>query len=155
MSSDFFLNFTGHYDRDRGLDWGRLRLDSLSEGNIKIWIATSSISTKQGRESFHQRGGLLPPDYRCKGKIKWSVSLNPIYLPVQGVEGNFYQISPFQVVTDRGGIRSDFGIHRDANSPGSLGCIVMSDDRFSQFETEMNKLRARGILKLPLFVTYS
>lgn len=152
---DFFLNFIGHYDRDKGLDQGRLRLDSLSEGNVQIWIATSSISTKQGKESFHQRGGLLPPDYRCKGKIQWRVKLQPVYLPVKGVEGNFYPISPHQVITDRNGIRSDFGIHRDANVPGSMGCIVMSDSRFWSFETEMNNLRSRGVTELPLFVTYS
>lgn len=153
--SNFFLNFIGHYDRDKGLDQGRLRLDSLSEGNLKIWIATSSISTKQGKESFHQRGGLLPPDYRCKGKIQWRVKLTPIYLPNKGVDGNFYPLSPYQVETDRGGIRSDFGIHRDANVPGSLGCIVMCDKRFAEFEAEMNKLRNLGITDLPLFVTYS
>lgn len=154
--SNYFLNFCGHYDRDKGLDQGRLRLDSLLQGNIDIWIAASSISTKQGHESFHQRGGYFPPDYRCKPKVQWSVKLVPIPMPtVKGVEGNFYQISPHAVKTDRGGERSDFGIHLDANVPGSMGCIVLTSIRFRQFENQMELLRAKGILKLPLFATYS
>lgn len=151
---DYFLLFSSHYDRDRGLDRGRLRLCSLSFGAIEIWIASSSYSTKQGRESFHQRGGYLPPEYRVPGLKHWEVKTNPIYMPnVKGVQGNFYQLLPFEVVTDRKGKRSDFGIHKDANVPGSLGCIVMSDNRFAQFEKWMESLAKKGIEKLPLFVT--
>lgn len=156
MSNDYFLNFCGHFDRDRGLDQGRLRLDSLTRGNIEVWIAASSISTKQGFESFHQRGGYLPPDYRCKPKVQWSVRLNPIPMPTtKGVEGNFYQLLPTHVETDKGGKRSDFGIHLDANVPGSMGCIVMNGTRFRSFENQMELLRAKGILEIPLYATYS
>lgn len=156
MIIDYFLSFSGHFDRDRGLDQGRLRLDSLSKGNIDIWVASSSVSTKQGRESFHQLGGLIPPGYRCNPIVQWKVKLKPLHLPhVRGVEGNFYRILPFSVKTDNGGTRSDLGIHRDANVPGSMGCIVMSRKRFSQFERRMDKLRTLGILEIPLLVTYS
>lgn len=154
--ADYFLSFSSHFDRDQGLDQGRLRLDSLSSGNINIWVASSSVSTKQGRESFHQLGGYLPPGYRCNPRVQWQVRLNPVYLPnVKGVNGNFYRITPFAVTTDKGGKRSDLGIHRDANVPGSMGCIVMSGDRFKSFEAEMIKLRAMGIREIPLLVTYS
>ncbi len=155
MKEDIFLNFSLHFDRDRGLDQGRLRLDSLSRGNLKIWIATSSVATKQGRESFHYWGGLIPPDYRGKGILRYHVKTEPIWLPTKGVNGNFYAISPHTIFTDRDGKRSDFGIHVDANVPGSLGCIVMSKERFLEFELEMGKLRKEGYLRLPLFVTYS
>ena len=73
----------------------------------------------------------------------------------KGVEGNFYQILPFEVKTDKGGVRGDFGIHKDANAPGSLGCIVMSDKRFKGFEGKMKELSAEGIKDVPLFVSYS
>lgn len=154
--SDYFLLFSSHFDRDTGLDSGRLRLVSLSKGHQEIWIASSSIATKQGNESFHNYGGYIPPEYRVPGLANWTVNTKPIYMPhVKGVEGNFYQITPFSVTTDRHGKRGDFGIHLDANAPGSLGCIVMSVGRFRQFERWMKELTQKSIKQIPLFVTYS
>jgi len=153
---NLFLLYSAHFDRDRGLDYGRLSINSLMQGTLSIWRATSSYASKQYRESFHEYGGVLPPQYRVKGLEYWSVNTTPIPLNgVKGVEGNFYQLSPFAVTTDKGGKRSDFGIHKDARAPGSLGCIVMSSDRFLQFEAAMTRLRQQGIAKLPLFVQYS
>ncbi|MEO0834786.1 MAG: hypothetical protein AAFY16_02105 [Cyanobacteria bacterium J06642_3] len=160
---DIFLLFTQHFDRDQGLDWGRLSINSLVQGTTHIWKATSSHSTKQYAESFHECGGMLPPQYRVRHPDNsaktlpfYTVNTNPIPLDhVKGVSGNFYQISPHKVITDKGGVRSDFGIHKDANVPGSLGCPVMSSDRFEQFEQAMAKLRRLGELYLPLFVQYS
>lgn len=152
-SSDYFLLFTQHFDRDKGLDYGRLSLNSLSEGTKVIWVATSSVSSKQYSESFHVRGGLIPPQYRCPKLPKYDVLTNPIPLPhVKGVEGNFYKIEPHFVVTDRGTTRSDFGIHLDANVPGSLGCIVLSESRFYDFESRIGELDVDSV---PLFVQYS
>ncbi len=152
----FFLLFTQHFDRDKGLDYGRLSLNHLDKGTLTIWLATSSTKNKQYSESFHSRGALIPPQYRCHNLPNYTVQTKPIPLPhVPGVEGNFYKINPDFVTTDRGGQRGDFGIHLDANHPGSLGCIVMSEDRFNQFESEMDKLRDSNIDSVPLFVQYS
>lgn len=156
MNNDYFLSFSGHFDRDAGLDQFRLRLDSLSKGCIDVWLATSSISKRQGREAFHARYALLPPDYRLVPKKHYQVNLNPRYQPhTKGIEGNFYQILPIEVKTDRGGTRSHLGIHKDANLPGSLGCIVMSGNRFANFEEQIAKIRNMGIIRIPLLVTYS
>ena len=125
-------------------------------GTINIWVACSSHRTLQGRESFHRRGGYLPPQYRVPGLPCWTVNLDPIDLSNhKGVRGNFYILSPTEVKTDRGGVRSDFGIHKDANAPGSLGCIVMDSDRFADFEDKMASLREQSIHQLSLFVFYS
>ncbi len=156
MNSDYFLLFTQHFDRDNGLDYGRLSLNSLSGGTETIWKATSSTAAKQYPESFHVRGGLIPPQYRCKKLPNYTVMTKPIPLPhIKGVEGNFYKIEPHFVMTDKGTQRSDFGIHLDANYPGSLGCIVMSADRFSVFEETMSRLKADNVKEVPLFVQYS
>ncbi len=156
ITNDNVLFFSQHYDRDKGLDYGRLSLNSLSKGVIEIWKATSSIASKQHPESFHERGGLIPPCYRCNNLTKYTVDTKPIPLPhVKGVEGNFYKINPHFVVTDREGQRSDFGIHLDANVPGSMGCIVMSNHRFKSFELEIKNLRENGIKEITLFCQYS
>lgn len=152
----YVLVFSAHFDRDRGIDIGRLLLHHLATGHQAIWKAYSSHSSGQDAECFHERGAMIPPAYRVPKLPQWTVATRPEdSSDVVGVGGNFYRISPYSVVTDRGGVRGAFGIHRDANAPGSLGCIVMSDDRFIDFENAMTRLRAEGVIQVPLVVVYS
>lgn len=152
----YSLFFAAHFDRDKGIDNGRLLLEHIDRGNQAIWIALSSHANGQKIEGFHKRGGMIPPAYRVPKLAQWTVRTNPIDLShVKGVSGNFYEISPFEVTTDKGGSRGDFGIHLDANVPGSLGCIVMSTKRFRDFENRMTALRQEGVTKLPLVIAYS
>ena len=63
----------------------------------------------------------------------------------KGVEGSFYQILPFEVPTD-GAIRGDFGIHFDANVPGSLGCIVLTTQRgWDAFRRDVQLIAAQAV----------
>ena len=152
----YFFLFSMQFDRDRGLDSGRLSLNHLTKGHQEIWIATSSTADKQGPEDFNLKGGLIPPQYRC-GIKNWTVATKPIPMPqIKGVEGNFYKIDPHLVKAQPSCMeRGDFGIHLDANMPGSLGCIVMYGDRFNAFEFCMANLARQGLLSIPLFVQYS
>lgn len=156
----FQLIYSGHFDRDKGLDYGRLLLNFVSENpreshDIRVWRATSSHVNLQKAEDFHQKGGLIPPSYRCPDLKRWWVETNPVYLPKKGIMGNFYIIKPFEVKTDRGTIRGDFGIHYDDGMNGSLGCIVMDKPNFKEFEEDMKKLRDSGIKEVELIVIYS
>ncbi len=152
----YFLIFNSHFDRDKGCDQGRLSICSLKKGTLDIWFACSSHSTKQYAESFHERGGYIPPEYRVPGIDNWFVETNPIDLRKhKGVQGNFYKILPFEITTDKGGKRGDFGIHLDANLPGSLGCIVMNKKRFAEFESWMKIVSKDKIKTIPLFIRYS
>lgn len=157
------MTYSQQFDRENGLDYGRLVLRSIEEDSTgrthRVWVATSSHATKQGAEDFHQRGGLIPPEYRC-GIPSWSVELVPIPMPNNpGVRGNFYKINPHLVTTDKGGQRGDFGIHDDPNyntAPGSQGCIVLRGERWKDFEDTITKLRdTEKLQRIPLFVTYS
>lgn len=153
---NYILVFNGHFDRDEDLDLGRLSLNNLSKEQTQIIKASSSYKTKQYPESFHELGGFLPPAYRCQGEFFWKVSTKPIPMPNhRGVRGNFYELTPFEVLTDKGGRRSDFGIHLDANAPGSLGCIVTDAKRFAEFEQWMSLLRDMDYQQVPLLVFYS
>ena len=152
---NYFFVFNQQFDRDKGLDWGRLSLNQLNPAKtLHIWTATSSVESSQKAESFHNKGGLIPPQYRCKNMpTTWEVETKPIPMPsVKGVEGNFYKINPHAITTDKGGVRGDFGIHLDANVPGSMGCIVMDKTRFRDFEKVIKTIKQSGI---PLFVFYS
>ncbi len=151
-----FLTFSLNFDRDPGLEEGRLCLRHIEKGTLQVWVATSATAEKQSAESFHQKGGMIPPEYRVPGLKFWTVDTKPISMKEKkGVEGNFYEIAPFEVKTDKGGVRGDFGIHKDANVPGSMGCIVLTPDRFQEFEKQVAQLAKEGKDSIPLFVTYS
>jgi hypothetical protein len=151
------LILSGHYDRDPGLDKYLLALIHTNRGHINQWGCTSSHINGQKQGQQHQKGGLIPPTYHCKGLTQYAVKLAPLDLAHQaGVRGNFYQILPFEVLTIGGTKRGDFGIHLDANTPGSLGCIVMDWDNFKDFEQQMSHLRLlEQINEIPLHCFYS
>jgi hypothetical protein len=50
------------------------------------------------------------------------ISTSGYYLATKGVEGMFYHITPDPFCG-----RGELGLHRDANVPGSAGCIVVAD----------------------------
>lgn len=151
------LVLSGHYDRDPGLDQYLLALVDSKKGHLNQWIATSSHANGQKVSSQYQRGGLLPPIHHCRNLTKYEVDTKPLDLTHQaGVRGNFYKILPFEVTTVSGTKRSDFGIHFDANVPGSLGCIVMNQHNWKDFEATITNLRlVEKVERIPLFVYYS
>ena len=152
--NDLFLNFFQPYNKGKILKKGRLRLDSLSKGNKKVWTAYSSTAKNQHSEGFHDRYHVIPPDYRLPGVPHYEVLTKPIWLPnTPGVNGWFYKIEPYEVITDKNGKRSDLGIHQDTNLPGSAGCIVMSKKRMANFHEQMQKLAKAKIERIPLLTT--
>ncbi|GCL49807.1 hypothetical protein NIES3804_13650 [Microcystis aeruginosa NIES-3804] len=80
-------------------------------------VATSGINGFQYPGAHTIRGkGCLPP------ANDWKISTSGYNLATKGVEGMFYHITP----DPRQG-RGELGLHRDANVPGSSGCIVVRD----------------------------
>ena len=153
----YALILSGHYDRDPGLDQYLLVLIQLGKGQINEWKCTTSHAGGQQRGDQHTRGGLIPPVHHVPGLSQWEVDLDPIYMPNnKGVRGNFYRILPFEVTTSEGGKRSDFGVHLDANAPGSLGCPVMNQHNWKDFEETIARVKAASnVSRIPLFPLYS
>jgi hypothetical protein len=146
QTSPYSLRFSLHTAQQSSLIIGLLEL--LKDGAvINSYQATSSLPGRQNSGSWKRKGGLIPP-----GKI-YTVSVDPLWMPnVKGVEGSFYQIWPFEVPTD-GAVRGDFGIHYDANSPGSLGCVVLTTQRgWDAFRRDMKK--CGDVDLIPLEVIY-
>ena len=126
--------------------------------NVKVqheFIATSGLAGKQFLAAQGLKGigpitstSLLTP-------IEYSVSCAYHLMTVAGHEGTkFYPISPSNVrignVT-----RGDFGIHRDLNVPGTIGCIGIFDiKQWLLFTQHMARRLEQGHMSLPLRVIY-
>jgi hypothetical protein len=159
---DLFLIFAMALDADALLNRGRLMLFDRQRGPIGRWVATSGLGSYQDvRDWNHVGGGVLPATYQLRAPIPWyQVVIEPIDLSyLKGVEGNAYQIIPTSQVTDGGVTRSDELIHRDANVPGTLGCIgIQGTAEFADFErvfrAETDKLRG-DIKTIDLSVIYT
>ena len=153
----YLLVLSGHYDRDPGLDKYLLALIHSVRGHVNQWSCTSSHVNGQKQGAQHQKGGLLPPTYHCRHLTQYQVVTIPLDLTHQaGVRGNFYKINPHEVTTNQGTVRGDFGVHLDANAPGSLGCIVMDWHNFQDFEAQIWTLRDKEkVQQIPLHAFYS
>jgi hypothetical protein len=160
--TDLFLMFAMGLDDDRTLNRGRLILIDRQKGMIGRWVATSGLGAYQGVGDWnHAGGGVLPATYQLKSQIPWyKVAIKPLDLSsVRGVEGNGYPITPIDFETEGGTDRGDVLIHRDANVPGTLGCIgVKGEAEFADFERSFNEsclLLPKGQTTVDLGVIYT
>ena len=129
--------------------------DQLSNAGVKL-AATSWYRVNQFYGSWTLKGrGPLPPSKIVAPKT-YSVSTQRLWLPqVKGVEGSFYAISPFAIQVNGMVSRGDFGIHFDANAPGSAGCIViLLQEHWDLFRNLMAQFRTGASQQIPLEVIY-
>lgn len=127
---------------------GKLQL-LRDQKEANCYSATSGFPGRQYRGSWELKGGLIPPGQ------PYRVATAPLWMPnIKGVEGSFYAITPFEVQTARA-TRGDFGVHFDANMPGSLGCVVLETQRgWDACRRDIKLIAAQGIDFLPLVVEY-
>ncbi|WP_202895711.1 hypothetical protein [Iningainema tapete] len=135
---------------------GRLLLIDSESNTIKnVYRATSGSAGWQEHHELAVRGkGSIPPQSDVNIP-HYTVATKPIPMPkLKGVEGNFYKIDP-HLVRINGQQRGDFGIHRDANVPGSAGCVVLTTiPGWEGFQLDMRNLATSGVQKVPLLVSY-
>jgi|GEM_PF-380054 len=114
-------------------------------------VATSGLPGTQGADDvWKPRQGPIP---NVKG---FTINTAGINMPTKpGVNGLFFPIDPFTVRGPNGVVRGDFGVHFDANVPGSQGCIVIQNKRtFDRFRDVMAAARSAGIKQIPLEIEY-
>lgn len=154
------LFFAMQLDSTPQLNRGRIFLIDDSRGIIGRWIATSGVGSFQAAGDWSkQGGGVIPPLYEVESPPAfYKVATEPTDLRhKKGIEGNGYAISPFEIITKtKGGAvkRSDLLIHKDANAPGSLGCIVLPPSEFEDFEKVFTR-EAKGLTEVKLSVGYT
>lgn len=136
-----------------------IRSNSLLEGMLRFYrggdlefgvVATSGAVGFQYPGAEKIRGKGLIPEGR-----QWQINTAGYWLDTKGVEGLFYHITPDPFRGD-GFVRSELGLHRDANVPGSAGCIVVSDSRiFNERVVPYLAGLSREQKKINLAVEYS
>jgi hypothetical protein len=68
--------------------------------------------------------------------------------------GNFYKINP-HLVKVNGNTRGDFGIHFDANVPGTAGCLgIPNPKEWLKLQKLMAVYQRAGLETIPLIVAY-
>lgn len=147
--------FYMHLEKSSSLLEGRLL---LVEGNNveETCIATSGCIGHQFKAAQSEKGKGPIPSCLTVGIKSYRVSTHPIDLSGnKGVRGDFFHITPDPVTVD-GVKRGEFGIHFDANVPGSAGCIVLRTEKGWAFlKKVMQQLRQQGFNEVNLIVSYS
>jgi hypothetical protein len=145
------LEFTMQLKPALELLWGNLKLIYPNSKSID-YIATSGCTGWQQAGDQWERGkGPIPAGFDYK------IPTTPYWSPTRGIEGYFFHITPDPVVSPSGhAARSEFGIHFDANVPGSAGCIVLRKWRgWERFCERMRTIAGEGVEYIPLKVIYS
>ncbi len=129
---------------------GKLVAVNTKEGKIDgAWNAVSGVG---GRENQRMRGPI--PSQPNVSVIRYTVRTAPLNLPNPGIAGKFYKIDP-HLITIQGKTRGDFGIHFDANVPGTAGCIgIDSKADWENFKDAMFDFQRAGLAQIPLLVSY-
>lgn len=151
-----FFVFSMQLDTTPQLNQGRLVLYDWERGNIGRWVATSGLGQYQKIGGWSkQGGGVLPATYQCNPTFaNYWMTVSPVdRSDVKGIEGNAYGLNPYAVRTKEGIERSDLMVHRDANVPGSMGCIVLPTDEFADFEATIAR-ELVGHEQVKLWVQY-
>jgi hypothetical protein len=141
------------------LEGGEIKVETLDD-LTGLWDVTSGLAGYQEPMSYLIKGrGCIPPTEALTGQRQWSVSTLGQQNWKKGIEGLIFPIWPETVTleteTNITVIRDHFGVHRDANVPGSSGCIVLTDEeQWLDFCEVMRDLHKKGVLELPLEVRY-
>jgi hypothetical protein len=142
------LIFTMSLGVSQKLIVGSLKL-YYPNGQIIDYLATSGLPDWQRQEDQWVRArGPLPAGEN------YEIPTQPYWLDTRGVEGLFFHITPDPVGSgDR--IRSELGVHWDANLPGTAGCIgLINREGWDAFCRRMSQIAALGIKSIPLKVRY-
>jgi len=142
------LVFTMPLGKSQSLITGSLKL-IYPDGQVIEYLATSGLPDWQRPTDQWVRGkGPIP-----KGD-DYQIPTEPYLVETRGVEGLFFHITPDPVGSgDR--VRSELGIHFDANVPGTSGCIgLINREGWQGFCRRMRNIAALRVEFLPLKVQY-
>lgn len=135
------------------LQIGRFVLKNAEGANLCEVRATSGSPSYQQRQHLWTRARGPIPDLnglRLDTQMHWS--------DTPGIEGEWFDILPVYLTNpNTKARRSYFGLHRDANAPGSAGCIVILNT--SEFRNivipHLKYANQKGVQDIPLSIHYT
>ena len=134
---------------------------SIMEGGsvVKSFSASSGIRPHQHKKAESLKGRGPIPSCNSVDIDSYFVSTEPLDRSDNvGIQGNFYWIdTPPEVTVDRV-VRSEFGIHFDANVEGSAGCIVFPKGtaaNWNEFQKFIAEYNTKGFDHISLIVEYN
>jgi hypothetical protein len=146
--NQYELLFTMPLGKSQSLIKGSLKL-IYPDGEAIDYLATSGLPDYQrpGDQWVRGKGPIPEGD-------EYEIPTEPYWLETRGVEGLFFHITPDPVgFGDR--VRSELGVHWDANLPGTSGCIGLIDwEGWQGFCRRMRNIASQGIERLSLKVKY-
>lgn len=147
MENEPKLIFTMELAVKNRLITGNLALD-YGDGNIINYLATSGAPGRQHKDWTWKQGGYGPLP---EGEY-WIPSIG-YFSSTPGIQGMFFHIQPDPI--SPAGRRSELGIHWDARSPGTAGCIgILRQASFERFCDRLEELNESGCKRIPLLVRY-
>jgi len=147
---NYKLEFTMQLKPASELLWGNLKLIYPDRKAINYLATSGCAGWQQQGDQWARARGPLPEGF------SYSIPTTPYHLDTRGIEGDFFHITPDPVANGNGNIRSELGIHFDANAPGSAGCIVLRNrEGWERFCDRLSKIAVSGIQSIPLSVRYS
>lgn len=122
------------------------------------WQATSGLGDMQGIGEFNkQRGGSIPPNYKLERNVPYQMKTKPRWQDLNGIKGNTFDLLPLAITTKEGVKRSELLVHKSRYATpisGSLGCIVLPEKEFSDFEKTI-EMKCGHLDYIPLLVGYT
>ncbi|WP_373534667.1 hypothetical protein [Microcoleus sp.] len=142
------LIFTMSLAQSSELIYGNLQL-VYPGGSAIDYVATSGCTGwQQPGDEWAIGRGPIPAG-------KYEIPSTPYWLDTRGIEGWFFHIQPDRTSPDGSVARGEFGIHFDANVPGSAGCVVLVNrDGWLGFCNRMEAIAKSGTERIPLEVSY-
>ncbi|MCC3410580.1 MULTISPECIES: L,D-transpeptidase [unclassified Microcoleus] len=143
------LAFTMSLAASNDLIYGSLKLTYPDKGYIEYSATSGCTQWQQPGDEWARGKGPIPSGF------EYQIPTVPYWLPTRGIEGFFFHITP-DPVSESGHVRSELGIHFDANVPGSAGCIVLKNfPGWQRFCDRMGAIAKSGIKSIPLSVNYN
>jgi hypothetical protein len=142
------LLFSMKLQPSNSLLWGNLELVYPDKKTIDYMATSGCTQWQQPGDEWVRGKGPIPAAFA------YSIPTTPYHLETKGIEGDFFHITPDPVNSD-GRMRSELGIHFDANVPGSAGCIVLRNlSGWDGFCRRMDAIAKSGIKSIGLEVRY-
>ena len=133
------------------------RLLIIDKDVDKIICEVEACSGAPGHQTIDKLNAVAKgacPEASMAGISHFEVGTHELQTNLKGIEGAYFNVFPREFIV-YGVKRSLIEIHRDANFPGTAGCIGVINGHWERFQSAMHSLNKQGFSKVPMLINYS